>query len=176
MPNSLSWVISQISADRKIATLTDASVYDTVSRDDYTIDVTGSHYTASGGAGAALTIAQDEYIPEDYTVILDSRPHNGDGHYRFNIQYTPPGGGFGEHDISLILTPTSEYVYSNMISELSEECCSVDFRMDRIMNLLLVGCFIDSIFVIKDRVAANDLGYTAGQAERLIRRAESIYE
>lgn len=177
MANTLSWGVTQISTDRKTALFVDGSTYDTVNRGDFTsIDVTGNKLNADRTSGFALTFVQDPYADTDYTVTLAGKPNNEDGYYRFTVNYTPVTDIYGEHDFDVILTPTTEYTYSNMISELSEECCSVDFRMDRIMNLLILGCFVDSIFVIKDRVAANEIGYSGYQAERLIRRAESIYE
>lgn len=177
MANTLSWGITQISTDRKTALFKDSSVYDTVNRGDFSsIVVTGVKIQGDRAQGMNVTIVQDPYDDTEYTVTLSSKPNNEDGFYRFNVDYTPVTDIYGEHDFDIVLTPTTEYKYSNLISDLSEECCSVDFRMDKIMNLLILGCFVDSIFVIKDRMAANEPGYSGYQAERLIRRAESIYE
>lgn len=183
MANVLNWQITSVSADRKTVTLVDNSTYDTTSRDSFTdITVEMNHRFWNQTDGVLLDIVQDQDVPENYTVRLEGEPHNGDALYWLAVTYDPVTGIFGETGRYFIITPNSEYAYSNMISELSEECCSVDFRMDRIKDLLLVGCLMDSIFVIKDRMDANyagnggDFTFSPLEAERLIRRVESIIE
>ena len=69
----------------------------------------------------------------------------------------------------VILSPNSEYGYANEISEVSEECCSVDCSIDNLTKLIRLATIIDGMYVRSDRSEM-----AAG--ERLARRAESILE
>lgn len=69
----------------------------------------------------------------------------------------------------VILAPNAEYNYANKISEISEECCSVDCSLENLQNLIRLATIIDGMYVRSDRSEMS-----AG--ERLARRAESIFE
>lgn len=69
----------------------------------------------------------------------------------------------------VILTPNAEYGYANEISEVSEECCSVDCSIDKLQKLIRLATIVDGMYVRSDRSEM-----AAG--ERLARRAESILE
>jgi hypothetical protein len=178
MADSFEWKLYSISADRKQAVIYDASVYDSNPRSSYTIGISGRRIGGDKNSGIPLDFTQDYPESVEYSFYLEGKPHNGDGVYWFVVTYDPEFIGSEERNFGLILTPTTEYNYSNMVSELSEECCSVDFRMNRLTNMLLVGCFLDSIFVIKDRHQGLTYAqeFNTYDAERLIRRAESIIE
>lgn len=178
MADIFKWQLYSVSTDRKQAAIQDVSTYDTNPRSSYTIGISGRRLGGDRNAGIPLEITQDEYDDTVYYFFPEGIPHNGDGFYWFTATYDPPFIGAEERNFALILTPTTEYNYSNMVSELSEECCSVDFRMDRLTNMLIVGCFLDSIFVIKDRQQGLQYAeeFNTYDAERLIRRAESIIE
>lgn len=176
MADLLNWRVAEIATDRKTFTLSDDSTYYTVNRVDFSqIEVIVVRRNWNQSLGQQVDIVQDPIDDTQYTVRLEGEPHNGDGVYKLAVSYTPSTGIWNDLDTSLFLTPTSEFEYSNMISELSEECCSVDFRMDRIMNLLIVGSFLDSVYVIKDRYLQTS-DFSVFEAERLIRRIESVIE
>jgi hypothetical protein len=69
----------------------------------------------------------------------------------------------------VILSPNSEYGYANEISEVSEECCSVDCSLENLQKLIRLATIIDGMYVRSDRSEM-----AAG--ERLARRAQSILE
>lgn len=69
----------------------------------------------------------------------------------------------------VILAPNAEYAYSNEISEVSEECCSVDCSLENLQKLIRLATIIDGMYVRSDRSEM-----AAG--ERLARRAEAIIE
>lgn len=69
----------------------------------------------------------------------------------------------------VILSPNAEYGYANEISEISEECCSVDCSLENLQKLIRLATIIDGMYVRSDRSEM-----AAG--ERLARRAQSILE
>lgn len=69
----------------------------------------------------------------------------------------------------VILSPNSEYGYANEISEISEECCSVDCSLENLQKLIRLATIIDGMYVRSDRSEM-------ASGERLARRAEAILE
>jgi hypothetical protein len=183
----VSYSIDSFSADLKTATLVDNSTYDGVSRSDYEVTVSANHRRYDGLYTGVINIVPEYYDPTSdqlYTVYLEQTPYNGDGWYRFDVGYenivTPTDPAVTPYVFNFLLTPKTEQEYANMLSEASEECCSVDFNIEKIKDLLFVGCFLDAIFIIKDRmqqvgIPASDF-FPVYQGERLIRRAQTIIE
>lgn len=185
MANTILYRFDSIAADRKIATFLDASTYDTVDRGDFSVTVTGRRIYWNTQEGTQLTITtewNDPTYDTEYSVYLEGTPYNEDGYYKMTTAYNPanvPEGVNAEYNWHYLLTPNLEYQYSNRISEASEECCSVDFNIESIKDLLFLGCFADSVFVIKDRnnpLIGSGPEFRALDGERLIRRAQTIYE
>jgi hypothetical protein len=69
----------------------------------------------------------------------------------------------------VILSPNTEYGYANEISNISEECCSVDCSLENLQKLIRLATIVDGMYVRSDRSEMS-----AG--ERLARRAEAILE
>lgn len=70
---------------------------------------------------------------------------------------------------SFILTPNAEYNYGNVISEASEECCSVDCTLEALFTYIRMAAIIDGQYVNSDRAEYP-------QGETKARRFESIVE
>jgi hypothetical protein len=188
MPLTVSYSIDSFSADLKTATLVDNSTYEGVNRYDYEVHVGGKHIRYDGIWGGPLNVTTEYNDPtydQIYTIYLEQTPYNGDGWYQFDIDYenivsptTPP---VITYNFNFLLTPKTEQEYANMLSEASEECCSVDFNIEKIKDLLFVGCFLDATFIIKDRlqqigqIPVSDF-FPVYLGERLIRRAQTIIE
>lgn len=68
-----------------------------------------------------------------------------------------------------ILSPNSEWMYSNVIEDASEECCSVDCSLESLFLYIRLAALLDGLFVASDR---SD--YPGG--ERKARRLESLIE
>lgn len=68
-----------------------------------------------------------------------------------------------------ILSPNSEWAYSNVIEEASEECCSVDCSLEQLFLYIRLAALLDGLYVASDRA-----DYPGG--ERKARRLESLIE
>lgn len=182
MPLTVSYNITQFSSDLKIATLVDNSTYEDVNRYDYNVypHVTKYNYDTSLGTSCQITSEWDDPSYDSvWSVYLEQTPFNGDGVYKLEVDYeTIATSNVDTYLFWLILTPKTEREYANMLSEASEECCSVDFTIEKIKDLLFVGCFLDATYIIKDRekqYGTSDY-FTVAEADRLVRRIQTIIE
>lgn len=69
----------------------------------------------------------------------------------------------------VILYPNSQYEFANEISEVSEECCSVDCSLENLFRYVRLAAILDGMKVRSDRSEMS-------QGERLARRMEAIIE
>lgn len=114
-------------------------------------------------ASNVTTIAADLLNTTNWEVISDPptlASNEGEANESVNIDSTI---------YEVILAPNAEYGYSNEISEVSEECCSVDCSLENLQRLIRLATIIDGMYVRSDRSEM-----AAG--ERLARRAEAILE
>lgn len=114
-------------------------------------------------ASNVTTVAADLLVTANWEVITDPATlasNAGEANESNNIDSLV---------YEVILTPNSEYGYANEISEISEECCSVDCSIDKLQKLIRLATIVDGMYVRSDRSEM-----AAG--ERLARRVEAILE
>ena len=122
----------------------------------------GIVYRSKVGSNVTATAA-DLLVTANWEVIADPAT------LASNAGETNESNNIDSLIYEVILSPNSEYGYANEISEVSEECCSVDCSIDNLTKLIRLATIIDGMYVRSDRSEM-----AAG--ERLARRAEAILE
>lgn len=114
-------------------------------------------------ASNTTTVAADLLVTANWEVISDPATlasNEGEANESTNIDSLI---------YEVILAPNAEYGYANEISEVSEECCSVDCSLENLQKLIRLATIIDGMYVRSDRSEM-------ASGERLARRAEAIIE
>lgn len=114
-------------------------------------------------AGNVTTVAGDLLVTANWEVITDPAT------LALNEGETNESTNIDSLIYEVILSPNTEYGYANEISEISEECCSVDCSLDNLQKLIRLATIVDGMYVRNDRSEM-----AAG--ERLARRAQYILE
>ena len=114
-------------------------------------------------AGNVTTVAADLLVTANWEVITDPAT------LALNEGETNESTNIDSLIYEVILSPNTEYGYANEISEISEECCSVDCSLDNLQKLIRLATIVDGMYVRNDRSEM-----AAG--ERLARRAQYILE